>query len=173
MINDELSLDHPPRGIRMERSLDGDTIIRMPILTAITLIMFLFALFWNGFIAFYIIKEDDFGLFLVPFITLGLYTLFSAFVGIFGKCEIRLGVGEGSVFTGIGSIGRTKRFALQSVKSCGIKFCSRVWGQNPDDRLRLVIEINDGHTIRLPGLLEVHQTWLVFALGKLLNRPTE
>ena len=193
---DELSLDYPPRGIRMEHAPDGGTIIRVRLLSAAAFPMLVFALFWNSitsiFVAIAIAQTAArfgydigfssgkwegsppplwfFWLFLTPFIAIGLGTLSMALFSIFGRCEIRLGAGEGSVFKGIGPLGRTQHFSTQSVKSVDMGEAS--YRVNNQSVYHLVIEMNNGREIKLPRLGKMRETWLTFALQKLLNRPT-
>ena len=187
-MNNEFSLDKPPRGIKMERSLDGDTIIKIRLLSTATLPMLLYALVWNGFLSIFISKLSDasflsgnsmlwfFRLFLIPFIAIGVFLLLSALFKIFGRCEIRLGMGEGRICSGVGPIGRTQRFSLQSIRSLGVReTASKLRSKGSNEPItsyfRLVIEMNTGHEIKSPDFGEMRGTWLAFALGKILNRP--
>lgn len=49
-------------------------------------------------------------LFLTPFIAIGLGLIGSVLLSLGGRTEVRLGAGRGSVFTGIGPLGWTRRF---------------------------------------------------------------
>jgi len=196
---DELSLDHPPRGIRMERTADGGTVIGMRMFSAASFPILFFALFWNGIVSIFVaiaiaMTAARFGwdvgfspqmsgnppplwffwLFLTPFIAIGIATFIGALFGIFGRCEIRLGIGEGSVFSGIGSIGRTQRFSPQSIKSLDVNHSqSRSKNGHVTTHTRLVIEMNNGREIKFPGLGKMRETWLAFALNKILRRTTD
>jgi len=48
MKNDELSIDHPPRGIRMEQTLDGGIAIRVRMFGVTSFGVLVPTLFWNG-----------------------------------------------------------------------------------------------------------------------------
>ena len=198
MINDKLSLDHPPRGIKMERSLDGDTIIRIWLLSTATIKLLFSALFGNALLALVVWKlsnapnfsgtstGSDPMLWLMQIIIIvpiagGAFTLLLALYKIFGRCVVRLGAGEGSIFSGIGPIGRTHRFSLQSVRTLGVrKSPSKYWVKARGHRsepiiwhFRLIIELDTGHEIKSSDLGEMRATWLALALGKILNRPTK
>jgi len=203
---DELSLEHPPRGIRMERTVNGGTIIKIRLFSAATAFPILFVtLFWNSIVSVFVAlaivltaskfgydleffskmenaSEGDsipvwfFWLFLTPFIAIGLGLLYSTVFNIFGRCEIRLGSGEGSIFSGIGSIGRTQRFSPQSVKSLNLnespsKFKTGKNGSGAPitTHFRLVIEMNNGREIKSPDFGKIKGTWLAFALKKILG----
>ncbi|MCL1920710.1 MAG: hypothetical protein FWG50_06480, partial [Kiritimatiellaeota bacterium] len=147
--DDELNIDRPPRGIRMEQTPDGGTVVNVRMFGAQSFVMLAPALFWNGLVSvfvcaaidltaknfgwtmpdWFLFKMDEGGkgeapvpwwflwLFLAPFISIGIAFMWNAFFGFFGKCVIRLSYDEGSVFSGIGILGRTRRFAPKSVKS--------------------------------------------------------
>jgi|GEM_PF-6404394 len=149
--HDELCLDHPPRGIRMDRAFDGTTVIRMRIFSASAFGLLGVALFWNGLTSIFVcfalaLTAQKFGwdipafsfftegkwdgsppplwflwLFLSPFIAIGLGMIYMTVFQFFGRCAIHLGADEGRVFTGIGPFGRTQRFSPQSVKSVNAK----------------------------------------------------
>jgi len=200
ILNDELSLDHPPRGIRMERLMDGGTVIRIRMFSAAQVLPILFiTLLWNSIVSIFVAIPVsmtaatfgyDFGisfqwnisppplwflwLFLSPFIAIGLFLLLSLVFNVFGRCEIRLGTGEGSIFSGIGSIGRTRRFALQSIKSLRLEESkTRDKRGNPvTTHFNLLVEMNNGREIKSPDFGKVRGMWLVFALDKILGRTT-
>jgi len=200
ILNDELSLDHPPRGIRMERGMDGGTVIRIRMFSAAQVLPILFiTLLWNGIASIFVAVAVsmtaatfgyDFGisfqwnisppplwflwLFLSPFIAIGLLLLLSLLFNVFGRCEIRLGTGEGSIFSGIGSIGGTQRFALQSIKSLRLEESkTRDKRGNPvTTHFNLLVEMNNGREIKSPDFGKARGTWLIFALDKILGRTT-
>jgi hypothetical protein len=106
-------------------------------------------------------------LFLTPFICVGAGTAFAVFFSLFGHCAVRLEGDAGSVFTGIGALGRTQRFAPASVKTVHTGVTHNSKGA---DREYVVIEMNNGRKIKLPVINGIKRTWLIFALQKLLNR---
>ena len=197
MINDELSLDHPPCGIRMEQTVDGGTAITVRMFGMMAFVMLLLALGWNGIISMPIRQAvtivarrfgwslpDWFksasdssgntltglfiGLFLIPFIAAGIWMIWTTLFYFFGQFVIRLSYNEGSIFTGIGFLGRSQNFSLKSVRSIDI---SRADIEEYASR-RIVIEMHNGREIKFPLYLgKIHSTWLLFALHKILGRP--
>ena len=199
MISDELSLDHPPRGIRMERSLEGETIIKIRLFSLVAFPIFFMALFWNSLTylfavsviaktsekfgwgwnispSFFEVNKDTGSLWflwvvLVPFVAIGIFLFFFALSRFFGRCEIRLGASEGSVRSSIGSVGKTQRFVFRSVKSIAVR--KVVDDGDEKTPIRMIITMNNGREIKFPYLIKVHETWLAFALNKLFNRKIE
>ena len=195
ILNDELSLDHPPRGIRMERGMDGGTVIRIRFLSVAVLPILFFTLFWNGIVSLFVISviaetAATFGwnvsfsffeidgkskplwflwLILTPFVVIGFWLIFYVLFKLLGRCEIRLGTDKGSVFSGIGLFGKTKHFTLKSVKTVGVLERPDTDGTLP---CSVAITMNNGREIRFPLLGKMRETWLAFALGKLLGRTT-
>ncbi|MCL2104616.1 MAG: hypothetical protein FWH21_06150 [Kiritimatiellaeota bacterium] len=196
--DDELRLDHPPRGITAKRVFDGIIVIRIRMFSASAFGFLCFALFWNGFTSIFVchaitMTAQKFGwslpafacfqasnkgspsalwflwLLLSPFIAIGLGSICMTVFQFFGRCAIHLGVDEGSVFTGIGPFGRTQRFSPQSVKSVDVKQSIITSTKRPTIKTNLVIEMNNGREIKFPGLGKIRETWLAFALGKLLR----
>ena len=196
----ELRLDHPPRGITAERAFDGTIVIRIRMFSASVFGFLCFALFWNGFTSIFVchaiaMTAQKFGwslpafvffqasnkgsppslwflwLLLSPFIAIGLGSICMTVFQFFGRCAIHLGVDEGSVFTGIGPFGRTQRFSPQSVKSVNAKQSTSTSSEGfTTITTKLVIEMNNGREIKFPHLGKMRETWLTFALGKLLRR---
>jgi len=192
---DELYLDHPPRGITMERTGDGTTVIRTRTHSPGAFPFIFFTLFWNGMTALFVAVAIDmtaeklgmdarifsegvnhnfgwplwlFWLFLTPFIAFGIYAFCSTVFSFLGRCEIRIGADEASVFTGIGPLGRTRRFSPQSVKFAGMKKTSE--SRDGDPVRSLLIEMKNGRQIIIPDLIKTRETWLAFALKKILAR---
>ena len=183
---DELHIDHPPRGIKMKHEYDGATVIKMPLFSHVACVYLVFALLWNGFVWLMFSKlgidvklpcvlPDDDGLplwFALIFVVAGLWWMFYTFYYLFGKCEIRLGAGEGSFFKGIGMIGRTQRFTPKTVKSVGICITGYHSGRHRTPIYNLVIEMDNGRKIIFPHLGRTRETWIVFALEKILSLPS-
>jgi len=190
---DELHIDHPPRGIKMERTYDGTTVIRARTFSASAFGLLFFAVFWNSITSIFVavaiaMTAAKFGfdtgfnpkwendsppplwllwLFLTPFILIGLGTLGAVVFKLFGRCEIRLGAGGGSVFKGVGSLGRTQHFSPQSVKSVYLRTAS--YTVNRQAVYHWTIEMNNGREIKLPSIGKMRETWLAFALKKILG----
>ena len=193
---DELNFDHPPRGIKMERTTDGGVVIKSRIFSGIAVFFIVFALFWNAITSVFVCDvlgrtAKKYGwdislpdimtsgtkmslggswLFITPFILVGIGTALAAIRGVFGKCVIAVSHDEASVFTGVGALGRTQRFNPQSVKRLGRY---HAYSQNNQPVYNLLIEMNNGREIKLPGFGKVRETWLAFALNKIfgLNTP--
>ena len=119
---DDLHIDHPPRGITMERAPDGTTVFKARKFGAAAFGMLFFTVLWNGITSIFVciviaettkqfgqnipFKEMTlnsspnptplyyFWLFLTPFILVGIGTLFAAVYSFIGRAEIRLGADE-------------------------------------------------------------------------------
>jgi len=191
--NDELHIDHPPRGIKMEQAQDGATVIKVRMFSRSVFPMFFFALIWNAVISLFVAiaigmtaAKLGYGMgfftpeepndtwtpvliiwgFLIPFIAIGLFLIQKAAYGFLGRLEIRINTDEGSVFKGFGQLGRTQRFAPKSVKSIGMDKAN----EHEESIDLLFIKMNNGRTIKFPSLNEMRETWLAFALRKLLGK---
>jgi hypothetical protein len=118
------SLEHPPKGAWARRGMEGPVFgatTRSPI--AFFLVPFMAV--WSGFSLGGIygsqIRNGEFNLFAslfgLPF--LGGSILFGsiALMSICGKVEVRLRHRQGTIFTGIGPIGWTRRFNLDEVET--------------------------------------------------------
>jgi len=171
---DELSLDHPPYGIKMERTLDGGTAIKIRVFDVSNVVVyFLAVLIACGlvFMVFFLEEKIEMYVWLIlsPFIALALYVVWMTILHTFGRHEIRLGMGEGSVFTGIGPFGRTRRFSLQSIKTVKVHV-STCYDDNGNEGTyypQICFELNNGKKIKLLNLCKAHQAWLWFALKNL------
>jgi len=104
--------------------------------------------------------------FLIPFIAIGLFLIQKVAFDFLGRLEIRINTGEGSVFRGFGPLGRTQRFAPKSVKAIGMDKAN----EHEESIDLLFIKMNNGRTIKFPSLNEMRETWLAFALRKLLGK---
>jgi len=194
---DEFQIDHPPRGIKLKQEYDGGTVIKIPLFSHVACGYLAFALIWNGFVYLMggntisaavaklgisvkipcIIPDGDGPplWFILIFAVIGLWLVFFSFFYLFGKCEIRLGAGEGSVFKGVGLFGRTQRFTQKFVKSVGI--C--ITGYHASRRsgykapiYNLVIEMDNGRKIIFSHLGKTREKWLALALEKILGLPS-
>ncbi len=117
----ELSLDplqNIPRGIRMENDLRGGITIIYHRLSPVLLFLIPFAAFWSGGSMWGIygsqFRKGQFdlaqSLFGLPFL-IGTIVLVGVIVFLlFGKWQITLGDGAGSVFVGVGTLGWTRYF---------------------------------------------------------------
>jgi hypothetical protein len=186
---DELHIDHPPRGIKMWRDFDGVTVIQARVFSSQA--FFLLFLAWVSFASssldFTNLQNrinsgfDSPSAFWLMYCSLAviasaIFTICALAYYFFGKCVIRVGAGDDSVFTGVGPVGKTRRFTSQSVKSIdlpeslktplnGAKKKRRKW----TDRIKIVMD--DKTKITLPELGASRETWLAFALEKILGLP--
>jgi hypothetical protein len=93
-------------------------------------------------------------LFLTPFIAIGLAMIGAFFSALAGRTQVRIGQGEGVVFTGIGSVGYRRRFNPSEVREVRIHDDS--WRDSDGDRRRkthIIIEANDGKLIKFGSTL--------------------
>jgi len=199
MKNDELSIDHPPRGIRMEQTLDGGIAIRVRMFGLISFVMFFATVLCIGAVlilagGFRTMLAKKYGwtlpdglplhsgidanviptVFIFFFLALGIWMVWLTVFYFFGQCVVRLSYNEGSVFTGIGSFGRTRRFSPKSVK---MFMANSVATSEHDEKVttqyQLAIKTDDGHEIKFPMLYDrMQERWLLFALRKILDRKT-
>ena len=119
--SEEVSLDclnNPPRNVRMESDFGGPITITYRRISLALLFLVPFTAFWSGFSMYGIygtqIIKGEFdlhkSLFGIPFL-IGTVILLSIIVFLLlGKWVVTLDRGEGSVFVGVGPIGRTRRF---------------------------------------------------------------
>ena len=184
-----LHMDHPPRGIKMWRDFDGATVIRARTFSSQAFFLLFLALvslggfssnltslqnqinsgldspsaFWNTYCYLAVIAS-------------GIFTICAVAYNFFGKCEIRVGSGNDSVFTGVGPVGKTRRFISQGVKSIDLPESLKPALQGAKKKRRkwtdfVTIVMEDGTKIILPNLGDTRETWVAFALEKILGLP--
>lgn len=93
-------------------------------------------------------------LFLTPFILIGLAMIGAFFSCLAGKTEVRIRDWQGEIFTGVGPIGRTRKFKTEAVKDIRIE--DKDWRDNDGDRRRntnIVIEMTEGKPIKFASSL--------------------
>jgi hypothetical protein len=113
----EVNLEQPPRGVRVETDFEGTT-IRYRRISRGVIFLIPFTAAWGGFSLAGVygsqIRSGHFelgqSLFGLPFLlgTVGLCT--AILYMLFGRWEIKLQRGEGTVFTGVGPVGWRRRF---------------------------------------------------------------
>lgn len=116
----DVNLDNPPRGARVETDHEGGTKIIYKRITPVAFFLVIFTAIWGGGSMAGIygsqLKKGHFelgaSLFGLPFL-IGTIVLVSitAFL-LFGRWEIKIGRGEGSVFVGVGPLGWRRRFSF-------------------------------------------------------------
>ena len=113
------SMGEPPRGIRIERDfMGGGTTLTYKRMQPFVWILIPFTLVWSGgsmggIYGTQILKRAfdwKMSLFGLPFLFGTVVLLTVILLGLFGKRRITLQHGSGSVFHGIGRLGRTRRF---------------------------------------------------------------
>lgn len=106
--------------------------------------------------------------FLTPFITVGLFVAGSCLNCLFGRTEVRVTGAQGTVFTGIGSLGWRRRFDASQVKDTRILQTTNSKGQ---DAFNLLIETREGKQIKFGSMLSNERRQFVLgALQKTLLR---
>ena len=104
-------------------------------------------------------------LFLSPFILIGMGMITAFLLSLGGRTEVRIERNQGTVFTGIGPIGRRRRFSVSKVSD--VRLDSKQWRDSDGDRQRracIVIETHDGKLIRFASTLSADRQRFVAAL---------
>ena len=91
----------------------------------------------------------------MPVSVIGFVLIGGIFFNLLGRCVIRLDAEEGSIFSGIGSLGITRRFSTQSLKIVGTE---------------ITVKSKKGRKIELSGYGKMRDVWLAFAIRKILAR---
>ena len=116
---DEVNLEQPPRGVRVETDQDGATTIRYHRISPVLIFLIPFTAAWSGLSMACIygsqFKRGHFdlhqSLFGLPFLV-GTVILCSVIMFLLlGRWEIKLRRDEGTVFVGVGPVGWRRRFA--------------------------------------------------------------
>lgn len=98
--------------------------------------------------------------FLTPFMLVGLAIVLGMFMALAGRVEVTIRGDEGSIFAGVGSIGRTRRFKLADVKRVDLRISRDSEGSKST---KIVIEAE--RELKLgDGLPEERKRWLAAAL---------
>ena len=93
-------------------------------------------------------------IFLTPFILIGLFMIGAFLSAVGGRTEVRMGPTEGTVFTGVGSLGYRRRFDASGVEDVRIE--DRQWRDSDGDRQRktcILIETREGKQVKLGTML--------------------
>ncbi len=109
-------------------------------------------------------------LFLTPFILIGAAMIGALLTSMMGHTEVRVRGGEGTIFTGIGSFGSTKRFDATDVSE--IRNEDRPWRDNDGDKRtkkQIVLETVDAKPIKFGTMLsDDRRSFVASALAKVL-----
>lgn len=111
-------------------------------------------------------------IFLTPFIVVG-FVMIGAFLScLAGQTEVRIRNASGQVFTGIGTLGYTRRFDASSVKAVSIN--DQQWRDSDGDRRRktyIVLETREGKRIKFGSMLtEERRKFMASAVRKAVVR---
>lgn len=106
-------------------------------------------------------------LFLTPFIAIGLAMIAAFLSCIGGRTEIRIQNENATVFSGIGSIGRRRRFEVSQVKT--VRIDDHHWRDSDGDRRRktnIVIETHAGKLIKFGSMLSAERRKFVASAAR-------
>jgi hypothetical protein len=93
-------------------------------------------------------------IFLTPFIAIGAAMLAGFVSSLGGRTEIRLRDPSGIIFSGIGPVGRTKRFLLADVSD--VRLLDQTWRDSDGDsrnKKTIILERKDGKQIKFGSML--------------------
>jgi uncharacterized membrane protein len=110
-------------------------------------------------------------LFLTPFIAIGLGVAGGVLMSLFGRTEVTLQGGDSSVFTGIGPIGRRRRFDSRQIRTVRIE--DETWRTSKGGTRQTreaVIQLQDGTRVKFgSGLAEERLQFVAGALRRELK----
>ena len=108
--------------------------------------------------------------FLTPFILIGATMIGAFFMALGGRTEIRINPDQGRIFTGVGPIGRTRKFSPHQVRQVTLQ--GKSWRDSDGDRQQkqeIILEMADGAELKLgSGLKEARRTYLAALLQRTL-----
>jgi hypothetical protein len=109
-------------------------------------------------------------LFLTPFILIGLAMLFGFLMSLGGRTEITIQNGRGTIFSGIGPLGRRRRFQVDAVRQVRIE--DKRWGDSDGDARRskqIIVEMLTGKPLKFGSMLrDDRRDFVAAALRKTL-----
>jgi hypothetical protein len=182
VVDENVDVSRPPSGTWFQREGNGVVIGATNRALGQAFALLLFCLFWNGIVSVFVsmaaastlhhlgvplprffpvpkgglmpVGMNIFlWLFLTPFIAIGLVMLGSFLSCLAGKTEARIQASEGTLFTGIGSLGFRKRFSISQVKDVRIE--DRRWRDSDGDSRRntqIIIETEE-KSLKLGSML--------------------
>ena len=110
-------------------------------------------------------------LFLTPFIAIGLGVAGGVLMSLFGRTEVTLQGGDSSVFTGIGPVGRRRRFDSRQIRTVRIE--DETWRTSKGGTRQTreaVIQLQDGTRVKFgSGLAEERLQFVAGALRRELK----
>lgn len=111
-------------------------------------------------------------LFLTPFIAIGLGMICAFLFCVAGRTEVTISQTGADLYTGIGPLGRHRRFDARSVQE--VRIDNQQWRDNDGERRRtaqIVVEMAEGKAIKFGSWLnEERRMFVTGALRKLLLR---
>ena len=109
-------------------------------------------------------------LFLTPFILIGLALIGAFFLCLGGRTEVFLKDWQGEIFTGVGPLGRRRKFKTETVKDVRIE--DKQWRDSDGDRRRsthIVIDLLEGKPLKFASsLAEDRRQFLAAVIRKSL-----
>jgi len=110
-------------------------------------------------------------IFLTPFMLVGAGMIGGFFMALGGYTEVRINASEGRIFTGVGPLGRTRKFNPAAVRVVAVR--SKHWRDSDGDRRsneEIVFEMRDGEELKFGGSLkEDRRNYLAAMLQKTLG----
>jgi len=103
-------------------------------------------------------------LFLTPFIAIGLGMILAFFSSLFGRTEVEIHSSHGTIFSGIGPLGRRRRFNTALVKD--VRIVNERWRDSDGDRrsrTHIVLETQDGKQMKFGSMLKPERMKFVAA----------
>ncbi|WP_421876865.1 hypothetical protein [Pacificispira sp.] len=171
-IHSEVDLAHPPNGVWFAKSPMGfELTATTRSVQAIFLVPFSFV--WIGFSmsGLYIaplLSGKGFSftyIFGLPFLVASIFLGWKTLMTLIGTVRVRANGYDGEVFTGIGPIGRTRRFSWRDVKRVTTSNKSRFWGRGTED----VISLEGKEFVSFGGdMTDERRYFVAMALQKLL-----
>jgi hypothetical protein len=108
--------------------------------------------------------------FLIPFMLIGLAIVGTFLSSLGGRTEVRVGDNEAVFFTGLGPVGRRRRFAVSEIRA--VKFDVRQWHDRSGDHRRacIVVDMHSGKPFRFGSMLsEERRRFVAASLRKTLK----
>lgn len=190
--SDPPAVDPPPSGCALETGPMGDIVLAATTHSLpMALFMGFFSLIWNGVTWTFVILVVStllvhsglapaslqsnppniplplaliMAFFITPFVLIGLFVLSLFFMALGGRVQVTIDRDAGTVFTGVGSIGRRQRFNALAVTSVRLYHSSGRNGQNSH-----AVEINGARRIRFGSMLSAQRAqWLCAATRTIL-----
>lgn len=193
-LDTDLDLTRPPAGTWYRSTGLGAVIGASHRSVASAVGLLFFTVFWNGIVSVFVLlalgstlfhlgipipdwfstqmKRGDLGvgmtiflwLFLTPFILVGLAMFIAFLSALAGRTEVQLHHSSGSVFSGIGPVGRRRRFNTAQVKD--VRIDKQSWRDSDGDRrnkTHIVLQTQDGKEIKFGSMLRPERMKFVAA----------